>query len=101
MVVYECIFGCEGNKMLKTESIQITLERLNAVRKIAIIESIGPWQEIRINENFIRQLHKDFLVYSEKDEWYRGNYKTLSSRVAVFDEKGEKMGRIFETATPL
>lgn len=122
-------------------------ERLNALRKIATIESVGSstriegsrlsdkevelllsnlkiksfgsrdeqevagyadimetifesWKEIRITENFIRQLHRDLLAYGEKDEWHRGAYKTSSNRVAAFNEKGEEVGTIFETATP-
>ncbi|CAN5318646.1 Fic family protein [soil metagenome] len=56
--------------------------------------------EIPITENFLRQLHRDLLRYSSKDERHRGNYKTLSNSVAAFDEAGEMIGIIFETATP-
>src|ERR1700685_723355 len=31
------------------------------------------WQDIPITENHIRQLHRDLLVYSEKDERHRGS----------------------------
>jgi hypothetical protein len=34
------------------------------------------WDDIAITENHIKQLHRDLLVHSEKDERHRGNYKT-------------------------
>jgi len=58
------------------------------------------WQDIALTENHIKQLHRDLLVYSEKDEWHRGNYKTASNSVVAFDENGAQIGVVFETATP-
>ncbi|MBM4206819.1 MAG: Fic family protein [Gammaproteobacteria bacterium] len=58
------------------------------------------WADIRITENHIRQLHRDLLIYSYKDEWHRGNYKTSSNSVAAFDENGQQIGIVFETAKP-
>jgi len=58
------------------------------------------WQEILITENHIRQLHRDLLVHSEKDERHRGSYKTTSNSVTAFDETGHQIGIVFETATP-
>ncbi len=58
------------------------------------------WQDIAPTENHIRQLHRDLLKYSEKDEWHRGNYKTTPNSVAAFDETGAQIGIVFETATP-
>jgi Fic family protein len=157
--------------MLKTDTIQITPEllkliseidefkgawralgtlapeRLNALRRVATIESIGSstriegsklsdrdverllanleiksfdtrdeqevagyaevmntifnaWSDIKFTENYIRQFHRDLLAYSHKDEWHRGNYKTSSNSVAAFDEGGQQIGIVFETATP-
>ena len=57
------------------------------------------WEDLKITENHIRQLHRDLLVYSEKDAWHRGNYKTSSNSVAAFDENGKQIGIVFETAT--
>ena len=57
-------------------------------------------QEIPLTENHVRQLHRDLLAYSEKDEWHRGNYKTTPNNVAAFDENGKEIGIVFETATP-
>jgi Fic family protein len=58
------------------------------------------WPDIALNENHIRQLHRDLLVHSEKDAWHRGNYKTASNSVVAFDENGKQLGVVFETATP-
>jgi Fic family protein len=58
------------------------------------------WQDIPITENHIKQLHRDLLRYSEKDERHRGEYKTLSNSVAAFDENGKQIGIVFETAAP-
>ena len=102
----------------------IAPERLNALRRVATIESIGSstriegskltdreverllgsleikrfstrdeqgvagyaevmetvfraWSDIPVTENFIKQLHRDLLQYSDKDERHRGEYKTL------------------------
>jgi Fic family protein len=122
-------------------------ERLNALRRIATIESIGSstriegskltdrevdhllarleikrfssrdeqevagyaevmetvfhaFADIRISENHLKQLHRDLLRYSDKDERHRGEYKTLPNNVGAFDADGKMMGIVFETATP-
>ena len=122
-------------------------ERLNALRRVATIESIGSstriegskltdrevehllarleiksfasrdeqevvgyaeametifyaWSDIPITENHVRQLHRDLLLYSEKDERHRGEYKTVSNNVGAFDESGKMLGIVFETASP-
>ena len=58
------------------------------------------WQDITFTENHIKQLHQNLLVYSEKDAWHRGNYKTTSNSVVAFDENGAQIGVVFQTATP-
>ncbi|PZD73869.1 Adenosine monophosphate-protein transferase SoFic [Acaryochloris thomasi RCC1774] len=55
---------------------------------------------IAITENHIKQLHRDLLRHSNKDDWHRGNYKTSSNSVAAFDADGNPVGIVFETATP-
>jgi hypothetical protein len=55
---------------------------------------------IPLTENHIRQLHRDLLVHSTKDERHRGAYKTLANHVEAFDENGKSLGVVFETATP-
>jgi Fic family protein len=125
----------------------IAPERLNALRHVATIESIGSstriegskltdreieqllsnleiksfssrdeqevigyaetmetifhaWTDIPITENHIRQLHRDLLRYSEKDERHRGDYKKLPNNVVALDETGRTIGVVFETASP-
>ena len=58
------------------------------------------WKDIKFTENHIRQLHRDLLTYSDKDDWHRGQYKTSSNSVAAFDEDGQQIGVVFETAAP-
>ena len=58
------------------------------------------WDAIALSENHIRQLHRDLLQYSDKDERHRGEYKTSSNSVAAFDAEGKQVGIVFETATP-
>jgi Fic family protein len=58
------------------------------------------WADIPFTENHIKQLHRDLLVHSDKDDWHRGQYKTSANSVAAFDETGRQIGVIFETASP-
>jgi len=58
------------------------------------------WQDIPLTENHVKQLHRDLLTFSEKDAWHRGNYKTSSNSVVAFDEEGNQLGVVFDTATP-
>jgi Fic family protein len=58
------------------------------------------WSEIPITENHIKQLHRDLLRCSDKDERHRGEYKTLRNDVGAFDPEGKMIGIVFETATP-
>lgn len=163
--------GCIIGSMIRTDTIQITLDilsliakidefkgawralgtlapdRLSALLRVATIESIGSstriegsklsdreverllsnlkiqnftsrdeqevagyakvmelvftsWQNIAFTENHIKQLHQELLVYSEKDAWHRGNYKTSSNSVVALDENGAQIGVVFQTASP-
>jgi Fic family protein len=58
------------------------------------------WQDIPFNENHIKQLHQTLLRHSDKDERHRGQYKTHTNSVAAFDENGQQIGIVFETASP-
>lgn len=101
----------EGSKLTDKE-----VERLLAQLEIGSFESrdeqevagyaevmelvFESWQHIPLTENHIRQLHRDLLRHSEKDERHRGNYKILTNSVSAFDETGKEIGVIFQTATP-
>jgi Fic family protein len=58
------------------------------------------WENIPLTENHIKQLHRDLLIHSEKDERHRGAYKTLNNHVEAFDENGKSLGVVFATAAP-
>ena len=101
-------------------------DRLSALRRVATIESIGSSTRIEGSKLTDREVERllsslqiksfatpdeqevagyaevmdlDLLVYSEKDERHRGNYKTASNSVVAFDEDGVQVGIVFETAT--
>lgn len=66
-----------------------------------VMETVfSSWEHIPMTQNHIQQVHKDLLTYSEKDEWHRGKYKSNPNSVATFDENGNQIGIVFETATP-
>lgn len=44
---------------------------------------------ILLSENHIRQLHRDLLVYSTRDERHHGSYRTIAVHVEAFDVDGE------------
>ena len=58
------------------------------------------FEDMRLTENHIRQLHQTLLRHSNKDERHRGSYKTLSNNVVAFDAEGREIGIIFETTSP-
>jgi len=132
----------------KWEALQhLSPDRLNALRKVATIESIGSstriegskltnaeveellsdiqsqsfrnrdqqevagyaeamdlvfqaFDEMRLTENHIKQLHQILLRHSTKDERHRGAYKTLDNHVVAYDVDGKEIGVVFETITP-
>ena len=66
-----------------------------------VMETIfSAWAEIPLTENHIKQLHRDLLRYSDKDERHRGEYKTVRNDVGAFDPDGNMIGVVFETASP-
>ena len=58
------------------------------------------FREITLTENHIRQLHGQLLRHSSKDERHRGKYKTQPNHVEAFNDEGQSIGVVFETATP-
>lgn len=66
-----------------------------------VMETIfSSWDAIEITENHIKQLHRDLLQYSHKDERHQGAYKTLPNHVEAFDADGRSLGVVFQTAAP-
>lgn len=62
---------------------------------------VNAWSDITMSENHIKQLHRDLLKFSPKDERHRGEYKSVRNDVGAFDDKGNMIGIVFQTATPL
>jgi Fic family protein len=58
------------------------------------------FESIGFSENVIKQLHGWLLKFSDKDQRHRGEYKKLSNHVEAFNESGESVGIVFETASP-
>ena len=56
--------------------------------------------EITLTENHLKQLHRELLQYSSKDERHRGEYKTHNNHVEAIGPDGESIGIVFETASP-
>ena len=48
--------------------------------------------DISLTESHIKQLHRELLQFSNKDSWYRGNYKKSANHIEAF---------VFETTTPV
>jgi Fic family protein len=57
------------------------------------------YNDIRVTENEIKNLHNILLKYSEKDHWHKGNYKQHSNNVEANLADGTKQ-LIFETTPP-
>lgn len=67
----------------------------------ALMETVfGSWEEIRLTENHVKQMHGILLQYSTKDARHRGHYKTLPNHVEAFGPGGESLGVVFETDSP-
>ncbi len=67
----------------------------------SVMETIfSAYDAIPPTENHIRQLHRDLLVHSTKDQRHRGSYKTLANHVEAFGPDGDSLGIVFETASP-
>lgn len=62
--------------------------------------TVQSWADIPMTENHLKQLHRDLLRHSGKDDRHRGQYKTLRNDVGAFDADGKMIGVVFETATP-
>ena len=67
----------------------------------AVMETVSEsWESLALTEDHIKQLHRDLLRYTTRDQRHRGAYKTLDNHIEAFGPHGESLGVIFETATP-
>ena len=82
----------EGSKMSDEEvevllrEIDITkIEDRDAQEVVGYFETLDliseSYNDIRINESSIKNLHNILMKYSKKDEWHKGNYKQHSNAV--------------------
>lgn len=78
-----------------------TRDEQNVAGYAEVMETVfNAYDAIAPTENHIRQLHRDLLAHSAKDEHHRGSYKTLANHDEAFDEDGKSLGVIFETTAP-
>ena len=84
---------------LSTESFASRDEEEVAGYAEAVNVIFDAHESLPFNENYICQLHHITLQYSSKDVRHRGEYKKHPNHVEAFDEKGNSLGIIFETAS--
>lgn len=66
------------------------------------MESIfANWEAIDITKNNIKQLHRDLLVHSAKDERHRSEYNTNPNNVSSFDKDGNEIVCYFQDGITL
>jgi Fic family protein len=93
----------EVEKLLSNLEIQSfkTRDEQEVAGYALVMETIfANWKAIGLTESHVRQLHRDLLKYSGKDERHRGDYKTLPNHVEAFGADGKSLGVVFQTATP-
>ena len=56
--------------------------------------------DLLLTENYIKQLHRELLRHSDKDEYHRGEYKKFPNNVEAFGVAGESLGVVFATTSP-
>mgnify|MGYP001333056590 CR=1 FL=1 len=58
------------------------------------------WETMDLTENNIKQLHRDLLQHTGKDQRHRNAYKILANHVEAFGPDWESLDVIFENVTP-
>lgn len=58
------------------------------------------YDNMRLSESQILQLHNDMLIHCDKDVGHRGKYKFGSNRVEAKDHSGNVVGIIFDPTPP-
>lgn len=61
---------------------------------------LGNFEDLKLTENHIKQLHSVLLKHSSKDIRHRGEYKKLNNHIVAIDTKGKEIGIVFKTARP-
>lgn len=66
-----------------------------------VIEMVAEnFESMVFTVNVIKQLHRDLLKYSTKDERHRGEYKKIASNIEAFSATGESLGVLLATSSP-
>jgi Fic family protein len=66
-----------------------------------VIEFVSEnFESMEFSENIIKQLHRDLLKYSPKDERHRGEYKKIASNIEAFSADGVSLGVVLTTTSP-
>ncbi|MDR3211343.1 MAG: Fic family protein [Planctomycetota bacterium] len=98
-----CLTDRQVEALLSNVSLQAfsSREEQEVASYAEVMETIfQSWESIGLTENHIRQLHRDLLKFSDKDQRHRGTYKTASNSVAAFAADGKQVEIVFETASP-
>lgn len=100
----------EGSKMTDEEveillkNIDITkLEDRDSQEVVGYFETLDiiseSYQDIRVNQNSLKNLHNILMKHSQKDQWHKGDYKQHSNAVEANYPDGTKQ-IIFQTTEP-
>ncbi len=85
---------------LETSSF-ITRDEQEVAGYAYVMEQVfAHFEHIPLTANLLKQLHRDLLQFSTKDERHRGEWKTLPNHVSAFDADGRELGIVFETSAP-
>jgi len=85
---------------LETQSFATRDEQEVAGYAFVMEQVFAHASEIPVTANMLKQVHRDLLQYSAKDERHRGEWKSLPNHVAAFDADGRELGIVFETSSP-
>jgi len=85
---------------LETTSFATRDEQEVAGYAFVMEQVFAHFDQIPVTANMLRQLHRDLLQYSAKDERHRGEWKTIPNHVSAFDAEGRELGIVFETTSP-
>jgi Fic family protein len=85
---------------LETQSFATRDEQEVAGYAFVMEQVFAHFSEIPVTANMLKQLHRDLLQYSTKDERHRGEWKSLPNHVAAFAADGRELGIVFETSSP-
>lgn len=58
------------------------------------------WRALSLTEDHLKQLHRELLHHSQKDERHSGEWKSVPNHLEAFDPEGRSLGVIFETVSP-